>query len=104
MMFEHAVYYVASPEACASILWKDAGKAPQAAEVLKITSKDLKNLGILDQILPEPLGGAHADSIRAAEVLKDAILKNLYQLQLLPSTELRDLRYNKFRQMGVFNE
>jgi acetyl-CoA carboxylase carboxyl transferase subunit alpha len=107
MMFEHAVYYVASPEACASILWKDEDVMKinaQAAEVLKITSKDLKNLGILDQILPEPLGGAHADSIRAAEVLKDAILTNLHELQLLPSTELRDLRYHKFRQMGVFNE
>ncbi len=104
MMFEHAVYYVASPEACASILWKDAGKAPQAAEVLKITSKDLKQLGILDQILPEPLGGAHADSVRAADVLKDAILKNLRELQLLNPTELKSLRYNKFRAMGVFNE
>ena len=104
MMFEHAVYYVASPEACASILWKDAGKASQAAEVLKITAKDLKNLGILDQILPEPLGGAHADSVQAAEVLKDAILKNLTELQLLKPTELRSRRYDKFRQMGVFNE
>jgi acetyl-CoA carboxylase carboxyl transferase subunit alpha len=104
MMFEHAVYYVASPEACASILWKDAGKSAQAAEVLKITAKDLKNLGILDQILPEPLGGAHADSVLAAEVLKDAILKNLHQLQSLPATELRSLRYDKFRQMGVFEE
>ncbi len=114
MMFEHAVYYVASPEACASILWKNAIKVAkpeevaqinaQAAEVLKITAKDLKNLGILDQILPEPLGGAHADSVRAAQVLKEAILKNLQQLQLLPSTELRSLRYAKFRQMGVFNE
>ncbi|AFY96303.1 acetyl-CoA carboxylase carboxyltransferase subunit alpha [Chamaesiphon minutus] len=118
MMFEHAVYYVASPEACASILWKDAVKSvpasaqaaeamrinSQAAEALKITAKDLKNLGILDQILPEPLGGAHADSVRAAEVLKDAILKNLQQLQLLPSAELRSLRYDKFRQMGMFTE
>jgi acetyl-CoA carboxylase carboxyl transferase subunit alpha len=118
MMFEHAVYYVASPEACASILWKNAVKsAPtpaqlaeivkntsQAAEALKITAKDLKNLGILDQILPEPLGGAHADSVLAAEVLKDAILKNLHQLQSLSTTELRSLRYDKFRQMGVFEE
>ncbi|WP_310430282.1 acetyl-CoA carboxylase carboxyltransferase subunit alpha [Chamaesiphon sp. VAR_48_metabat_135_sub] len=118
MMFEHAVYYVASPEACASILWKNSVKsAPtpaqvaeavkntaQAAEALKITAKDLKNLGILDQILPEPLGGAHADSIRAAEVLKGAILKNIQELQLLEPSKLRSLRYDKFRQMGVFNE
>jgi acetyl-CoA carboxylase carboxyl transferase subunit alpha len=104
MMFEHAVYYVASPEACASILWKDAGKAAQAAEVLKITAKDLKNLGILDQILPEPLGAAHADPVRSAETLKDAIVKNLQQLQVLPPAELRSLRYDKFRQMGIFSE
>ena len=104
MMFEHAVYYVASPEACASILWKDAKKAPQAAEVLKITAKDLKGLGILDQILPEPLGGAHADSVRAAEVLKDAIVKNIQELRLLEPSKLRSLRYDKFRQMGVFKE
>jgi acetyl-CoA carboxylase carboxyl transferase subunit alpha len=118
MMFEHAVYYVASPEACASILWKNAAKsAPtpaqaaeaikntaQAADALKITAKDLKNLGILDQILPEPLGGAHADSVRASEVLKDAILKNIQELQLLEPSKLRSLRYDKFRQMGVFNE
>jgi acetyl-CoA carboxylase carboxyl transferase subunit alpha len=104
LMFEHAVYYVASPETCASIVWKDVSKASQAAEVLKITSKDLKNLGIIDQILPEPLGGAHADPVRAAGVLKDAILKNLQALQILNPAELRSLRYDKFRQMGVFNE
>ncbi len=104
MMFEHAVYYVASPEACASILWKDAAKAPQAAEVLKITAKDLKTLGILDQILPEPMGGAHADPVRAAEVLKDTILKHIQTLQMLSPTELKARRYDKFRQMGVFIE
>jgi acetyl-CoA carboxylase carboxyl transferase subunit alpha len=104
MMFEHSVYTVASPEACAAILWKDAGKAPQAAEALKITAKDLKQLGILDQILPEPLGGAHADSVRAAEILKDAILKYLTELRSLPPAQLRSLRYQKFRQMGMFLE
>jgi acetyl-CoA carboxylase carboxyl transferase subunit alpha len=104
MMFEHAVYYVASPEACASILWKDAAKAPQAAEVLKITAKDVKQLGILDQILPEPLGGAHADPVRAADVLKNAIVNNLRELQQLKPTDLKSLRYDKFRKMGVFHE
>ncbi len=104
MMFEHAVYYVASPETCASIIWRDVGKSAQAAEVLKMTAKDLKNLGIIDQILPEPLGAAHADPVRAADVLKDAIVKNIQSLQLLKPTELRSLRYDKFRQMGVFNE
>jgi acetyl-CoA carboxylase carboxyl transferase subunit alpha len=104
MMFEHSVYTVASPEACAAILWKDASKASQAAEALKITAKDLKQLGILDNILPEPLGGAHADSVRAASILKDAILRNLTELKSLRPEQLRALRYQKFRQMGMFVE
>jgi acetyl-CoA carboxylase carboxyl transferase subunit alpha len=104
LMFEHSVYTVASPEACASILWKDAAKAPQAAEALKITSGDLKNLGILDQILTEPLGGAHADPLKAAEILKNALLDNLEELSRLSSPQRRELRYQKFRKMGVFLE
>jgi acetyl-CoA carboxylase carboxyl transferase subunit alpha len=104
MMFEHSVYTVASPEACAAILWKDASKASQAAEALKITAKDLKQLGILDNILPEPLGGAHADSVRAASILKDAILRNLTELKSVRPEQLRALRYQKFRQMGMFVE
>ncbi|MGB3204407.1 MAG: acetyl-CoA carboxylase carboxyltransferase subunit alpha [Crinalium sp.] len=104
LMFEHSVYTVASPEACASILWKDAAKAPQAAEALKITSGDLKNLGILDQILTEPLGGAHADPVKAASILKNALLDNLEELSRLSSPQRRELRYQKFRNMGVFLE
>ncbi|PSB02267.1 acetyl-CoA carboxylase carboxyltransferase subunit alpha [Merismopedia glauca] len=104
MMFEHSVYTVASPEACASILWKDASKAPQAAEALKITSLDLKNLGILDQILPEPIGGAHSDSVVAAQTLKDALSKNLQTLSAMTSSQRREWRYQKFRRLGVFSE
>lgn len=104
MMFEHSVYTVASPEACASILWKDAGKSPQAAEALKITALDLKNLGILDEILPEPIAGAHSDPLKTAETLKHALLKNLDELSKLTSQQRRELRYQKFRRFGVFME
>ncbi|HEY9747087.1 MAG TPA: acetyl-CoA carboxylase carboxyl transferase subunit alpha, partial [Allocoleopsis sp.] len=104
LMFEHSVYYVASPEACASILWRDAGKAPQAAEALKITAWDLKSLGILDQLLPEPIGGAHANPLEAAETLKSALLQHLEDLSQMTNQQRRELRYQKFRNIGVFLE
>jgi acetyl-CoA carboxylase carboxyl transferase subunit alpha len=104
LMFEHSVYTVATPEACAAILWRDASKAPQAAAALKITAWDLKELGILDQILPEPVGGAHSDPLAAASVLKDALLQNLETLSQLTSQQRRELRYQKFRNIGVFTE
>lgn len=104
MMFEHSVYTVASPEACASILWRDASKAPQAAEALRITAMDLKNLGILDELLPEPIGGAHINPLKAAEILKQGILKNLADLDAFAPEERRSLRYAKFRSIGVFHE
>ncbi|NEQ31800.1 MAG: acetyl-CoA carboxylase carboxyl transferase subunit alpha [Leptolyngbya sp. SIO4C5] len=104
LMFEHSVYTVASPEACAAILWKDAGRSAQAAEALKITAVDLKNLGILDELLPEPIGGAHASPLEAAENLKKALLRNLGHLLVLTPQERRDLRYQKFRQIGLFSE
>jgi len=103
-MFEHSVYYVASPEACSAILWRDAAKAPQAAEALRITAEDLRHLGIIDQILPEPVGGAHSDPLAAAATLKQSILANLAELDPLTPTERRDLRYQKFRKIGVFME
>jgi acetyl-CoA carboxylase carboxyl transferase subunit alpha len=102
LMLEHSVYTVATPEACAAILWKDAKKAPQAAEALRITAPDLKGLGILDEILPEPWGGAHANSVKAAEILREALIANLQELEKLESTELQELRYQKFRRMGMF--
>jgi acetyl-CoA carboxylase carboxyl transferase subunit alpha len=102
LMLEHSVYTVATPEACAAILWKDAKKAPQAAEALRITAPDLKNLGILDEILPEPWGGAHANSVKAAEVLRESLINNLEQLETLGVSELQELRYQKFRKMGMF--
>ncbi|MBL1209033.1 acetyl-CoA carboxylase carboxyl transferase subunit alpha [Geminocystis sp. GBBB08] len=104
MMFEHSVYTVASPEACAAILWKDAKKSDQAAIALKITAKDLKELGIIDQILPEPPGCAHSDPLATAGILKKGILENLEYLSNLSSKERKELRYQKFRNLGVFLE
>lgn len=104
MMFEHSVYTVASPEACAAILWKDAKKSEQAAIALKITAPDLKELGIIDQILPEPPNCAHSDPLATAKILKEALLKNLDELSQLTPSQLQELRYQKFRQIGVFLE
>jgi acetyl-CoA carboxylase carboxyl transferase subunit alpha len=104
LMFEHAVYSVAPPEACAAILWRDAAKAPQAAEALKITATDLKNLGLIDEILPEPIGGAHADPLQATEILKAALAKHLEEVSRFTSQQRQDLRYQKFRAMGMFAE
>ena len=104
LMFQHSVYTVASPEACASILWRDAGKAPVAAEALKITAPDLLKLGIIDDIIPEPSGGNHWAPRQAAETLKAALLRHLGELQALSETELTDQRYAKFRSMGRFLE
>ncbi|PZO11731.1 MAG: acetyl-CoA carboxylase carboxyl transferase subunit alpha [Leptolyngbya foveolarum] len=104
LMFEHSVYYVASPEACASILWKDASRSAQAAEALKVTAWDLKSLGILDQLLPEPIGGAHAAPVEAANTLQQALSQNLNSLLEISPQERRSLRYEKFRKIGVFTE
>ncbi|MGB7442327.1 MAG: acetyl-CoA carboxylase carboxyl transferase subunit alpha [Coleofasciculaceae cyanobacterium] len=104
LIFEHAVYTVATPEACAAILWKDSRKSQQAAAALKITAWDLKDLGIIDQILPEPAGGAHSDPLGAAVILKEALLQNLETLTQLSAGQRRELRYQKFRNIGVYTE
>jgi acetyl-CoA carboxylase carboxyl transferase subunit alpha len=104
LMFEHSVYTVATPEACAAILWKDASRSPQAAEALKITAPDLKSLGIIDDILSEPVGGAHADPVKTSEILKEALLRHLGELNQLTGQQRQELRYQKFRAMGVFTE
>jgi acetyl-CoA carboxylase carboxyl transferase subunit alpha len=102
LMFEHSVYTVASPEACASILWRDAAKAPEAAEALKITGVDLLQLGLVDAVLPEPSGGNHWAPLQAAETLKAALLDQLQVLDQLSPDDLRQQRYAKFRSMGRF--
>ena len=104
LMFEHSVYTVASPEACASILWRDASKASAAAEALRITATDLQQLGVVDAILPEPSGGTHWAPLEAAETLKTALLEQLDQLEGLSEPELLEQRYAKFRRMGRFLE
>lgn len=104
LMFQHSVYTVASPEACASILWRDAGKAPVAAEALKITAADLLNLGIIDAVITEPSGGNHWAPLQAAENLREAVLLHLAELQSLSEQDLIEQRYAKFRRMGRFLE
>lgn len=104
MMLEHAYYTVISPEGCASILWRDASMFAEAAEALKITSKDLLELGIIDEEIKEPLGGAHADYQVVANNMKSAIMKAFEELSQLPVDKLKEERYNKFRAMGRFIE
>ena len=104
MMLEHAYYTVISPEGCASILWRDAAKYADAAEALKITSKDLLELGIIDEEIAEPIGGAHTDYNEVAVSMKDAITRALDKLSKMSSEELRNQRYEKFRKMGQFIE
>ena len=102
LMFEHSVYTVASPEACASILWRDAAKAAEAAAALRITGNDLLSLGVVDEVLPEPAGGNNWAPLEAGETLRSALNHHLDALQALSVDELKDQRYRKFRAMGRF--
>ena len=104
LMFENAIYSVISPEGCASILWRDGKKAPQAAEALRLTAQDLDKLGVIDGILPEPLGGAHRAPEVAAATLKQAVLGHLDRLSGVVPSERVDQRLQKYRRMGVFHE
>jgi acetyl-CoA carboxylase carboxyl transferase subunit alpha len=104
LMFENAVYSVISPEGCASILWRDGKKGPLAAEALKLTGRDLEGLGVVDGILPEPVGGAHRDAAAAAATLRDALLEHLDRLGGMKGEALVEDRLRKFRRMGVFEE
>jgi acetyl-CoA carboxylase carboxyl transferase subunit alpha len=104
LMLEHSVYSVAPPEACAAILWRDAGKASQAADALKITAEDLLRLGIIDEILPEPVGAAHTDPVKATEIVKAALIRSLAEVAAINGQQRKDLRYQKFRKIGVFQE
>ena len=103
-MLENSVYSVISPEGCASILWRDAAKAEVAAEALKITARDLKEFGIIDEIVPEPEGGAHLDHEASAALLGSVLDDSLRDLSRLTIPELLDRRYEKFRRMGQFFE
>ncbi|MFA5063098.1 MAG: acetyl-CoA carboxylase carboxyltransferase subunit alpha [Candidatus Omnitrophota bacterium] len=100
-VLENSYYSVISPEGCAAILWKDGSKAPQAAEVLKLTGDDLTELKIIDEVIPEPLGGAHRDPQKTAQKLKEALIKTLNELKAYNKDELLKLRYKKFRDIGI---
>ncbi len=102
LMLENSVYSVISPEGCASIMWRDASKKDLAAEAMKITAKDLNELGCIDGIVPEPPGGAHTDHAQAAELLDGALKKHLGEIRTQPVRELLDTRYKKFRNMAQF--
>jgi len=103
-MLEHAYYSVISPEGCAGILWKSSSFKEKAAEALKMTSKDLLKLGVIDAMIPEPLGGAHRDHHMMAAQLKLYLRNSLRELMFQPTQQLLESRYQKFRRMGVFLE
>jgi len=104
LILEHAYYSVISPEGCAAILFKDRAYADKSAEALKITAQHLIENKLADEIVPEPEGGAHTDPDAMAATLQKAILRNLAELKELPTDELKNGRYDKFRAMGVFEE
>ena len=104
LIFENSYYSVITPEGCAAILWKDAAAAPKAAEALKLNADTLKELGVVDEILPEPFGGAHNESAEAAAVLKQALAKHLGELRGLTTEDLLQKRYERFRKLGVYTE
>ena len=102
MILENAYYSVISPEACSAILWRDRRHAPEAAEALKLTAADLLKLGVVDEVVPEPQGGAHQDYDLAAANLGTALRQNLVKLLDVPAEQLLKKRYNKFRGLGTF--
>src|SRR5262249_46158827 len=104
LMLEYAIYSVISPEGCASILWKDQKKVETAARELKLTAQDLKELGIADEVVKEPPGGAHRDPVGAGRAVAEAIRRHLAQLLAVPEAELLERRYEKYRKIGTFRE
>jgi acetyl-CoA carboxylase carboxyl transferase subunit alpha len=104
LILENAYYSVISPEACSAILWRDRRHAPEAAEALKLTAQDLLKLGVVDEIVPEPEGGAHRDYDSAAANLGMALRQNLEKLRLQPIEQMLKKRYKKFRALGNFAE
>jgi len=103
-ILENAYYSVISPEGCAAILWKERTKAAQAAEVLKLTAQDLLKLGFVDEIIKEPVGGAHRDPQITAANIKKVLTKYFLEFRNIETQKLLDTRYMKFRNMGVFSE
>ncbi|MGH7316785.1 MAG: acetyl-CoA carboxylase carboxyltransferase subunit alpha [Candidatus Rokuibacteriota bacterium] len=104
LMLEYAIYSVISPEGCAAILWGDAAKAPEAAELMRVTAPDLLKLGVIDAVVPEPVGGAHRNWEATAASLRAALRDQLWQLKSKSEAELIEERHEKFRRIGVFEE
>lgn len=104
LIMENAYYSVISPEGCAAILWKDRANAPRAAEALKLTARDLKEARLVDEIIPEPLGGAHRDPKVTGDSFKSAVLRHLAELKTLTTEKLLAARYAKFREMGPYTK
>jgi acetyl-CoA carboxylase carboxyl transferase subunit alpha len=104
LMMQNSWYSVISPEGCAAILWRDAAKAPQAAEAMKVTAPDLLDLKVIDKIVVEPEGGAHRDPDKAAEMVKSEIIGTLTELSQIPVDKLLEMRVDKFSKMGYWNE
>lgn len=104
LMCENAIYSVISPEGCASILWRDASKNKEAAEALKLTAQDLFQFNVIDEIIPEPVGGAHRDFDLTAKNIKLSILKNLAEIRKIPIDELINRRIQKFRNIGIYKK
>lgn len=104
LMLENAIYSAISPNGAASILWKDATKAEQAAEAMKITATDLLEMEVIEEIIPEPRGGAHRDYEAAAEAVKDTVWRHLQELSGMDAAALKEDRYLKFRKIGEFSE
>lgn len=104
LMLQHAYYSVISPEGCAAILWRDSAKAPDAAAALKLTAGELKQLGVVDEIVPEPVGGAHKDHEKTAEALKKVLIAHLKKLGRLSAGKLVQRRFEKYSAMGIFTK
>jgi len=102
LMLEHSVYSVISPEGCAAILWKDQAKAREAAEAMRMTAADCKALGVVDEVIPEPPGGAHSDPLAAIDAVGRALARHLDRLSALPIDALLEARYAKFRRIGAW--
>jgi acetyl-CoA carboxylase carboxyl transferase subunit alpha len=103
-MLEHAWYSVIAPESCSSILWRSWDYKEQAAEQLKLTAQDLIKLGVIDRIVPEPLGGAHRDHKEAARILKEILIEELEELSKIKPKKLVEMRIQKYRKMGFWEE
>jgi acetyl-CoA carboxylase carboxyl transferase subunit alpha len=104
LMMEYAIYSVISPEGCAAILWGDSAKASEAAEIMRVTAPDLLRLGVIDAVVPEPVGGAHRNWDAAAASLRTALRDQLWQLRAQSESALIESRQEKFRRIGVFEE